>query len=72
MSWCQGSHIRLPFEFAKRECAAILRHLKQGGRWIELAYSRQRWVRDGPCLKIWGNTTDGEAPLGRGAISRSC
>jgi SAM-dependent methyltransferase len=59
--WCQGSQINVPFEFAKRECAAILPHLKPGGRWIELAYPRERWVREGsPPFRIWGNMTDGE------------
>jgi SAM-dependent methyltransferase len=59
--WCQGSQINVPFEFARRECAAILPHLKPGGRWIELAYPRERWVRDGsPPFRLWGNMTDGE------------
>jgi SAM-dependent methyltransferase len=59
--WCQGSQINVPFDFAKRECAVILRHLKPGGRWIELAYPRERWVRDGsPPFRMWGTMTDGE------------
>jgi SAM-dependent methyltransferase len=59
--WCQGSQINNPFGFARRECAAILKHLKPGGRWIELAYPRERWVRDGcPPFRIWGTITDGE------------
>ncbi len=59
--WCRGSLINAPFEFMKRECSAILPHLKPGGRWIELAYPRERWVRDGqPQFRIWGSMTDGE------------
>jgi SAM-dependent methyltransferase len=59
--WSQGSQINVPFEFAKHECAIIVRHLKAGGRWIELAYPRERWVRDGsPPYRLWGNLTDGE------------
>jgi SAM-dependent methyltransferase len=59
--WCQGSQINVPFEFARRECACVLSHLKDGGRWIELAYPRERWQRDGaPPFSIWGNMTDGE------------
>ena len=59
--WCQGSLINAPFEFATRECAAILPHLKKSGRWIELAYPRERWERDGrPRFSLWGTMTDGE------------
>jgi 2-polyprenyl-3-methyl-5-hydroxy-6-metoxy-1,4-benzoquinol methylase len=59
--WCQGSLINAPFDFVRRECAAILPHLKPGGRWIELAYPRERWVRDGrPPFRVWGTMTDGE------------
>jgi SAM-dependent methyltransferase len=59
--WCQGSLINAPFQFVKRECAAIVRHLKPGGRWIELCYPRERWVRDGqPPFRMWGGMTDGE------------
>jgi 2-polyprenyl-3-methyl-5-hydroxy-6-metoxy-1,4-benzoquinol methylase len=59
--WCQGSMINAPFEFSARESAAILKHLKPGGRWIELAYPRERWERDGrPSFSVWGTMTDGE------------
>jgi SAM-dependent methyltransferase len=59
--WSQGSQINCPFGFARRECALILRHLKRDGRWIELAYPKERWVRDGsPPFRIWGTMTDGE------------
>jgi hypothetical protein len=59
--WCNGSLINLPFELARQESAAILSHLKRGGRWIELAYPRERWVREGgPPFSEWGKMTDGE------------
>jgi SAM-dependent methyltransferase len=59
--WCQGSQINNPFGFARRECGLILRHLKSGGRWIELAYPKERWIREGsPPFRIWGTMTDGE------------
>lgn len=59
--WCNGSLINLPFELAREESAAILSHLKLGGRWIELAYPRERWVREGgPPFSEWGKLTDGE------------
>ena len=59
--WCQGSMINAPFDFSARESAALVRHLKPGGRWIELAYPRERWERDGsPAFSVWGTMTDGE------------
>lgn len=59
--WCNGSLINLPFDDAREECAAIIEHLKPGGRWIELAYPRERWVREGaPPFSEWGKLTDGE------------
>jgi SAM-dependent methyltransferase len=59
--WCQGSQINAPFQFARRECAAILEHLAPGGRWIELAYPQERWIRDNrPSFRAWGCMTDGE------------
>ncbi len=59
--WCNGSLIHLPFEHAKEECAAIVPHLAEGCRWIELAYPRERWVREGHMpFEAWGKRTDGE------------
>jgi SAM-dependent methyltransferase len=59
--WCQGSMINAPFSFARREAAALLGHLKPGGRWIELAYPRERWEREGRLpFREWGLVTDGE------------
>jgi len=59
--WCQGSLINAPFEIIRLEVHEILKHLKSGGRWIELAYPEERWEREG-CLPFdqWGIKTDGE------------
>jgi SAM-dependent methyltransferase len=61
--WACGSLINAPYEFTKAECARLVEHLKIGGRWIELAYPRARWEREG-CLPFdrWGDKTDGGAP----------
>jgi SAM-dependent methyltransferase len=59
--WVIGSIHHMPFEEAREESAAILEHLKPGGRWIELTYPRERWVREGsPPFDRWGQLTDGE------------
>lgn len=59
--WCLGSMLHAPFSFARREAEALLRHLKPGGRWIELAYPRERWEREGRLpFREWGVVTDGE------------
>jgi hypothetical protein len=58
--WCQGSMINAPFAVMQRECALLLEHLRIGGRWIELAYPRERWVREGSLpFTSWGERTDG-------------
>lgn len=59
--WANGSLINLPFADAQAESHAIIQHLKPHGRWIELAYPRERWVREGsPEFSKWGTMTDGE------------
>jgi SAM-dependent methyltransferase len=61
--WCQGSMINSPFELAKQETHALLKHLKADGRWIELAYPKTRWQREGELpFERWGDKTDGGAP----------
>jgi SAM-dependent methyltransferase len=61
--WCGGSMINSPFEFTRRECAALLPHLPVGGRWIELGYPEARWLREGQMpFELWGTKTDGGAP----------
>jgi SAM-dependent methyltransferase len=59
--WCNGSLHHAPFEIARQECCAVLSRMKSGGRWIEMAYPRQRWVREGALeFSKWGKSTDGE------------
>jgi len=61
--WCQGSIICIPFNLAKLEVKELLKHLKTGGRWIELAYPKTRWEREGGMpFETWGDKTDGGAP----------
>ena len=59
--WCQGSLINAPFDFVREEIQALLKHLPIGGRWIELAYPKERWVREGSLpFEKWGEKTDGK------------
>lgn len=61
--WCQGSMINAPFEVAAEESRRLLAKLRPGGRWIELGYPRERWVREGRMPGwLWGDRTDGGAP----------
>jgi carbamoyltransferase len=61
--WCQGSLINAPFEVIHPEAQELLKHLLVGGRWIELAYPKERWERDGRLpFERWGERTDGGAP----------
>jgi SAM-dependent methyltransferase len=59
--WCQGSLINAPFEITRIEVQELLKHLPIGGRWIELAYPRVRWEREGKLpFEKWGERTDGK------------
>ena len=61
--YCRGSLMHAPLEVTRREAQALLRHLKIGGRWIELAYPKSRWEREGRLpFPLWGEKTDGGAP----------
>jgi len=56
-----GSLHHAPTDILKPEYQELLRHLKcGGGRWLQLAYPRSRWIREGrsPFSK-WGEITDG-------------
>jgi SAM-dependent methyltransferase len=56
-----GSLLHTPMEVMQKECRAIVSHLKPDGRWIELAYPKERWIRDGELpFSEWGELTDGE------------
>jgi len=55
-----GSLHHAPQEVIKPEVNELIRHLKVGGRWLQLAYPMTRWKREG-CLPFnkWGERTDG-------------
>ena len=56
-----GSLHNAPFDVMKHEVAELVRHLKVGGRWLQLAYPKARWEREGmPPFEKWGTLTDGE------------
>jgi len=39
----------------------LANHLENGGRWLELCYPRERWIREGSLpFTDWGKKTDGE------------
>jgi len=61
--YCCGSLINAPLDLTRMEAQALLEHLPVGGRWIELAYPKSRWEREG-CMPFdrWGQKTDGGAP----------
>ena len=56
-----GSIHHVPYDVTRREALNALRLLKVGGRWIELIYPRERWLREGSMpFDKWGQRTDGE------------
>lgn len=58
--WCQGSLINAPFDVIREEVQELLKRLPVGGRWIELAYPKRRWEREGRLpFHRWGERTDG-------------
>ncbi len=61
--YCSGSLINAPLEAIRLEAQALLEHLPVGGRWMELAYPKARWEREGRIpFEKWGEKTDGGAP----------
>jgi FkbM family methyltransferase len=55
-----GSLHHAPVDVMKPEYQELIRHLKVGGRWLQLAYPDTRWIRDGrPPFGKWGEMTDG-------------
>jgi 2-polyprenyl-3-methyl-5-hydroxy-6-metoxy-1,4-benzoquinol methylase len=55
-----GSMHNAPAEVMKPEYQELVRHLKVGGRWLQLAYPKSRWIRDGsPSFENWGPMVDG-------------
>ncbi len=58
--WCQGSLINMPFDITYKEVQELLSHLPVNGRWIELAYPKERWEKEGKLsFDRWGEKTDG-------------
>jgi SAM-dependent methyltransferase len=45
--YCCGSMICAPLWVIRKEVQALLQHLPVGGRWMELAYPKARWEREG-------------------------
>jgi SAM-dependent methyltransferase len=59
--WAIGSLHHAPFETARVQSLDLLRHLRPGGRWIELTYPYERWLREGSeSFSEFGKRTDGE------------
>jgi hypothetical protein len=55
-----GSLHNAPVKVMKPEYQELLKHLKIGGRWLQLAYPRSRWIREGRSpFRKWGEITDG-------------
>jgi len=56
-----GALINAPYELMVEERKMLASHLVPGGRWIELCYPKERWIREGELdFKDWGKRTDGE------------
>ncbi|MCF8533122.1 MAG: class I SAM-dependent methyltransferase [Reyranella sp.] len=56
-----GSIHHVPFDIARKEALSAISRLKVGGRWIELVYPRERWLREGSMpFDTWGTRTDGD------------
>ncbi len=58
----QGSLHHAPAHVVIPEVQALAGRLRPGGRWLQLAYPKSRWIREG-CLPFhrWGKITDGDA-----------
>jgi len=55
-----GSLHHAPREFLEPEYRILESKIRTGGRWLQLAYPKTRWVREGsPKFEKWGTYTDG-------------
>lgn len=55
-----GSLHHAPREFLEPEYKILESRIKPGGRWLQLAYPKTRWIREGsPKFEKWGTYTDG-------------
>jgi hypothetical protein len=67
-----GSMHNAPVEVMKPEYQELIRHLKIGGRWLQLAYPKTRWIRDGsPSFEDWGPMVDGPGTPWEEMVRRS-
>jgi 2-polyprenyl-3-methyl-5-hydroxy-6-metoxy-1,4-benzoquinol methylase len=54
-----GSLHNAPEHVMQPEYQELVKHLKVGGRWLQLAYPRSRWIREGRMpFSEWGKHTD--------------
>lgn len=61
--WCRSWMAQKPFHLARRLSQALVRRLATGGRWMELAYSREAWERCGrPAFCDWAAGAGETAP----------
>jgi len=56
-----GSMHHMPHEIQQKELARIIRQLKVGGSWLQLAYPVNRWHPGGGNFEKFGRDTDGAA-----------
>lgn len=55
-----GSLHHAPQRVVKREIEVLASRLRVGGRWLQLAYPKERWIREGRlAFSRWGKVTDG-------------
>jgi hypothetical protein len=55
-----GSLHHAPREFLEPEYKILGSKIVRGGRWLQLAYPKTRWIREGsPKFEKWGTYTDG-------------
>jgi hypothetical protein len=55
-----GSLHHAPKEFLMPEYQILQSKVRNGGRWLQLAYPKTRWLREGsPKYEKWGTYTDG-------------
>ena len=57
-----GSLHHAPQSVIKLEVDILIQNLKPGGRWVQLAYPKTRWIREGEMpFEKWPSKTDGES-----------
>lgn len=57
-----GSLHHAPYDLIHKEIQRLAARLKVGGRWLQLAYPKERWIKEGAVpFHEWGKGTDGNA-----------